>query len=154
MVALREGEQILAALAVQKKAGVSGGQMAATVAGGAIGAAAYQAANKGSIAAKAASDEAMKALGVHFNAMVWGVTPLRLVVCKASPLTGKPSAFVVGHPLSQVELVEVADRLTRTPLTVKLQGLPVTVTAAKGADVQAFADALAQAIEWRRRSPL
>ena len=151
---LADGERVLAALPVQRKQQVDGKQMAAGLAGGAVGAALYQAARKDTTDQRAAYQKAEKELGVAFTAMVWAVTPARLLVCKASSLTGKPSAFVAAHKLSIVEFVEVGDRLTRTPVTVKIHGLPITVTASKKDDVTGFVEALTQAIEWRRSSPL
>lgn len=130
--ALPDGETFLAAVAVDRVT---------------------EAALPGSLEAQAhkAREEALDKLGVA-SSMVWGLTPTRLVIVRASKVSGKPKEVSGSHHLMEVAKPEDTKKgvgFGKLGMSLKLFGIPFTVQGKKK-DVDEFLFRLQQIISKNR----
>jgi len=112
-----------------------------------------EAALPGSVEAQAhkAREEALDKLGVA-SSMVWGLSQTRLVIVRASKVSGKPKEVSGNHHLMEVAKPEDTKKgvgFGKLGITVKLYGIPFTVQGKKK-EVDEFLFTLQQVISKNR----
>ena len=102
-------------------------------------------------AAHKAREEALEKLGVA-SSMVWGLSQTRLVIVRASKVSGKPKEVSGNHHLMEVAKPEDTKKgvgFGKLGMSIKLFGIPFTVSGKKK-DVDEFLFTLQQVISKNR----